>query len=129
MLKLEMFFMTNSNRIKKYSNMKYQKKIIKAVIDDTSNDYLKVLLKLDNNPNILEAFFVMLAEKKLTLYFEENKKKFLSLAKKLNYDTSKILKQYNNPNINNSVVYFRLVEDFSFRNEYGLLRSLKDELK
>jgi hypothetical protein len=110
-------------------SMKSQESIMRAVIGSSEEAYFKVLQEIDNDPNILEVFFIMLAQRKLTKFFKDNESKFFSLSKKLEYDPNSLITQFNDPNVHNDHLYFSLMQAFSEEEEGSFLRSLKDKLK
>lgn len=110
--------------------MKSQRIILRAVLGNTEiPPYLKALQEINNDPNILEAFFVLLAQRKLSTFFKDNESTFFSLSKKLEYDPTDLIQQYNDSNIQNDHLYFSLMKAFSQEEEGTLLWSLKDKLK
>lgn len=110
-------------------SMTSQESIMRAVTGSSEKAYLEVLQGIGSDPNILEVFFVMLAQRKLTKFFKDNERKFFSLSKKLEYDPNSLITQFNDPNVHNDHLYFSLMQAFSDEEEGSFLRCLKDKLK
>ena len=102
--------------------MKSQASIMRAVTENSEKAYLVALLEIDDDPNILEVFFIILTKRKLTKFFKDNESKFFSLSKKLEYDPSSLVKQYNDPSVYNDHLYFSLMKDFTQEEEGYFLR-------
>ena len=110
-------------------NMKSQESIMRTVTGSSEKAYLKALQEIGSDPNILEVFFIMLAQRKLIKFFKDNESKFFSLSKKLEYNSNRLITQFNDPNVHNDHLYFSLMQAFSEEEEGSFLRSLKDKLK
>lgn len=109
--------------------MKSQKAILRAITENTHHAYLEAIEAIDDNPNILEVFFMMLAERRLAKSFADNRNKFLELSKKLDYDPTGIMNQFKDVKVNNDHLYFSLMNDFSQKEKGQFLNVLKDKLK
>tara|TARA_B100000475_G_C14921464_1_gene283394 strand:+ start:479 stop:808 length:330 start_codon:yes stop_codon:yes gene_type:complete len=109
--------------------MKSQKAILRAITENTDRSYLEAIEEIDDVPNILEVFFMMLAKRRLAKSFVDNRKKFLELSKKLDYDPTGIMNQFNDVKVNNDHLYFSLMNDFSQKEKGQFLNVLKDKLK
>lgn len=110
-------------------SMKSQASIMRAVTGNSEKAYFEALLEIDNDPNILEVFFIILTKRKLTKFFKDNESKFFSLSKKLEYDPSSLVKQFNDPSVHNDHLYFSLMQAFTEEVEGSFLGSLKEKLK
>jgi|NorSeaMetagenome_1021524.scaffolds.fasta_scaffold69569_1 hypothetical protein len=109
--------------------MKSQRIMLRALTENQDIPYLEALKEIDDDPNILEVFFVMLAQRKLNKFFNDNESKFFSLSKKLEYDPTNLIEQFNDSNIHNDHLYFSLMKAFSQEEEGKFLWSLKNKLK
>lgn len=109
--------------------MKSQRAILRAISENTHLAYLEAIEAIDDNPNILEVFFMMLAERRLAKNFADNRNKFLELSKKLDYDPADMIIQFNDVKVNNDHLYFSLMNDFSQKEKGQFLNVLKDKLK
>ena len=109
--------------------MKSQKAILRAITENTDRSYLEAIEAIDDNLNVLEVFFMMLAERRLAKSFVDNQNKFLELSKKLDYDPTALMIQFNDVKVNNDHLYFSLMNDFSQKDKGQFLNVLKDKLK
>ena len=109
--------------------MKSQQSILRAVTGSGEKAYFIALEEIDDDPNILEVFFIILAKRKLDKFFKGNESKFFSLSKKLKYDPTSLIKQFNDPDVHNDHLYFSLMQAFTEEVEGSFLGSLKDQLK
>ena len=109
--------------------MKSQRAILRAISENTYLAYLEAIEEIDDAPNILEVFFMMLSERSLAKSFEDNRNKFLELSKKLDYDPTALLIQFNDVKVNNDHLYFSLMNAFSQKEKGQFLNVLKDKLK
>tara|TARA_B100001121_G_C18443717_1_gene505034 strand:- start:262 stop:591 length:330 start_codon:yes stop_codon:yes gene_type:complete len=109
--------------------MKSQKAILRAITENTHLAYLEAIEAIDDVPNILEVFFMMLAERRLAKIFADNRNKFLELSKKLDYDPTGIMNQFNDVKVNNDHLYFSLMNAFLQKETGQFLNVLKDKLK
>ena len=109
--------------------MKSQKAILRAITENTHLAYLEAIEAIDDLPNILEVFFMMLAERRLAKSFADNLNKFLELSKKLDYDPTALMIQFNDVKVNNDHLYFSLMNAFLQKETGQFLNVLKDKLK
>lgn len=109
--------------------MKSQGAIVRAITENRDLPYFEAITEIDNDPNILETFFIMLAERRLEKFFASNRERFLELSKKLDFDETDLMRKFNDPSVNNDHLYFSLMKAFSEEVEGQLLRPLKSKLK
>ena len=109
--------------------MKSQRAILRAISENTDLAYLEAIEEIEDAPNILEVFFRMLAERSLAKSFVYNRNKFLELSKKLDYDPTDLMIQFNDVKVNNDHLYFSLMNAFSQKKKGQFLNVLKDKLK
>jgi hypothetical protein len=109
--------------------MKSQRAILRAISENTYLTYLEAIEAIDDLPNILEVVFMILAERRLAKSFEDNRNKFLELSKKLDYDPTALLIQFNDVKVNNDHLNFSLMNAFSQKEKGQFLNVLKDKLK
>ena len=53
--------------------MKSTGAIFRAITDNGYLPYIEAITEIDNDPNILETFFIMLAERRLEKFFADNR--------------------------------------------------------
>lgn len=109
--------------------MKSNSAIFRAITDNGYLPYIEAITEIDNDPNILETFFIMLAERRLGIFFANNRKRFLELSKKLDFDHTDLMRQFNDLSVNNDHLYCILMNAFTEEVEGQFLRPLKSKLK
>lgn len=92
-------------------------------------DYLEENLD-DDGPDILESYFLLLAEKHFVNHFKNNRAIFNALSIKLEYDNTKLLVLLDDPSETDLLhLFFLLIKDFTEVDPKSLLNPLKSKLK